>query len=149
MRRPKAKVTPIIKAVVHAPIYCFPQLVLLCNGSTSGFGPLSLGSNPKGTSMKIYILVFLFQVMFNIFKTLEIKYTYEHRVKELMLNSIWINLVSLGSMYFAIDSLLKGNWSVIIVYIAGSVVGKWVAMEKINDYREKLFRLFKKNRHVL
>jgi Na+-transporting NADH:ubiquinone oxidoreductase subunit NqrE len=96
--------------------------------------------------MKIYILVFIFQVMFNIFKTLEIKYTYEHKVKELMINSIWINLVSLGSVYFAIDSLFKGNWSVIIVYIIGSVMGKWVAMTKITDYREKIYSLLLKRK---
>lgn len=88
--------------------------------------------------MKIYLLVFTLQVLFNVFKTLEIKYTYEHKVKELMLNSIWINLVSLGSTYFAIDSLLKGNWSVIIVFIAGSVVGKWVAMIKVPQLKKKL-----------
>jgi len=88
--------------------------------------------------MKIYLLVFLFQVMFNVFKTLEIKYTYEHKVKELMFNSIWINLVSLGSTYFAIDSLFKGNWSVILVYMAGSVVGKWVAMTQIFELKKKL-----------
>jgi len=88
--------------------------------------------------MKIYLLVFLFQVMFNVFKTLEIKYTYEHKVKELMLNSIWINLVSLGSTYFAIDSLFKGNWSVILVYIAGSVAGKWIAMTKVPEMKKKL-----------
>ena len=96
--------------------------------------------------MKIYILVFIFQVMFNIFKTLEIKYTYEHKVKELMINSIWINLVSLGSVYFAIDSLFKGYWSVIIVYIIGSVMGKWVAMTKITDYREKIYSLLLKRK---
>ena len=88
--------------------------------------------------------MFIFQVMFNVFKTLEIKYTYEHKVKELMINSIWINLVSLGSVYFAIDSLFKGNWSVIIVYIIGSVIGKWVAMTKITDYREKIYNLLLK-----
>jgi hypothetical protein len=99
--------------------------------------------------MKIYVAVFFFQVMFNVFKTLEIKYTYEHKVKELMFNSLWINLVSLGSMYFAIDSLLKGNWSVIIVYIAGSVAGKWVAMTKVEDYRDRLYKLLKKNKMVL
>ena len=88
--------------------------------------------------MKIYLLVFLFQVLFNVFKTLEIKYTYEHKVKELMFNSIWINLVSLGSTYFAIDSLFKGNWSVILVYMAGSVVGKWVAMTQISELKKKL-----------
>jgi hypothetical protein len=99
--------------------------------------------------MKIYVAVFFFQVLFNVFKTLEIKYTYEHRVKDLMINSVWINLVSLGSMYFAIDSLLRGNWSVILVYIAGSVMGKWVAMVKVTDYRERLYKLLKKNKLVL
>lgn len=82
--------------------------------------------------------------MFNVFKTLEIKYTYEHKVKELMLNSIWINLVSLGSTYFAIDSLFKGNWSVILVYIAGSVAGKWIAMTKVPEMKKKLGNCRKK-----
>jgi len=65
---------------------------------------------------------------------------------QLMINSIWINLVSLGSVYFAIDSLFKGNWSVIIVYIIGSVMGKWVAMTKITDYREKIYSLLLKRK---
>lgn len=101
------------------------------------------------SSMKIYFAVFFFQVLFNIFKTLEIKYTYEHRVKELMLNSIWINLVSLGSIYLSVDNMLKGNWSVLIVYVAGSVTGKWVAMTKLPDYREKIYKLLKKNKLVM
>jgi hypothetical protein len=63
-----------------------------------------------------------------------------------MINSIWINLVSLGSVYFAIDSLFKGNWSVIIVYIAGSVVGKWVAMTKVTNYKEKIYSLLLKRK---
>ena len=74
---------------------------------------MKYGFDSRTEYMKIYLLVFVLQVLFNIFKTLEIKYTYEHKVKELMINSVWINLVSLGSTYFAIDSLLKGNWSVI------------------------------------
>jgi hypothetical protein len=82
--------------------------------------------------------------MFNVFKTLEIKYTYEHKVKELMLNSIWINLVSLGSTYFAIDSLFKGNFAVILVYIAGSVVGKWIAMTKISKLKKNIGDLRKR-----
>ena len=99
--------------------------------------------------MKIYVAVFIFQVLFNIFKTLEIKYTYEHKVKELMLNSVFINLVSLGSIYLSVDNLLKGNWSVLVVYVAGSVAGKWVAMTKLPDYREKIYKLLKKNKLVM
>ena len=98
--------------------------------------------------MGVYILVFLFQVMFNVFKTMEIKYTYENKVNELMLNSIWINLVSLGSVYFAIDNLFKGNWSVIIVYIMGSVAGKWVAMKHFENYRQKIYQMFSKRKRT-
>ena len=79
---------------------------------------------------------------------MEIKYTYENKVNELMLNSIWINLVSLGSVYFAIDNLFKGNWSVIIVYIMGSVAGKWVAMKHFENYRQKIYRFFSKKKRT-
>ena len=66
-----------------------------------------------------------------------------------MLNSVWINLVSLGSIYLSVDNMLKGNWSVLIVYVAGSVTGKWVAMTKLPDYREKIYKLLKKNKLVM
>jgi hypothetical protein len=36
--------------------------------------------------------------------------------------------VSLGSTFVSIDQLLKGNFLVIIFYIAGSVVGKYIGM---------------------
>jgi hypothetical protein len=74
------------------------------------------------------LLVFAFQVLFNIFKVLEIRFTLQHNVRKLLINSIWINLVSLGSTFVSIDQLLKGNFLVIIFYIAGSVVGKYIGM---------------------
>jgi hypothetical protein len=74
------------------------------------------------------LLVFAFQVLFNIFKVLEIRFTLQHNVRKLLINSVWINLVSLGSTFFSIDQLLKGNFFVIIFYIAGSVVGKYIGM---------------------
>ncbi len=92
--------------------------------------------------MMVYFLVFAFQFFFNIFKTLEIKYTYEHKVNALLVNSVWINVVSLGSTYFALDRLLAGQWSVIVFYIGGSIVGKWFAMTKVNTYQRKIRRLY-------
>lgn len=74
------------------------------------------------------LLVFIFQVLFNIFKVLEIRFTLQHNVRKLLINSVWINLVSLGSTFVSIDQLLKGNFLVIIFYIAGSVVGKYIGM---------------------
>lgn len=75
-----------------------------------------------------YIFVFVFQVLFNIFKVLEIRYTLHHQLRKLLVNSIYINLVSLGAMFYSLEALLKGNFIVIIFYIAGSVVGKYIGM---------------------
>jgi hypothetical protein len=36
--------------------------------------------------------------------------------------------VSLASTFFSIDGLLKGNFVIILFYIAGSVVGKYIGM---------------------
>ena len=94
--------------------------------------------------MIVYTLVFVFQFFFNIFKTLEIKYTYEHKVNALLLNSIWINLVSLGSTYFSLERLIAGEWSILIVYIGGSVIGKWVAMTKVEMYKKRIKRVYNK-----
>jgi hypothetical protein len=75
-----------------------------------------------------YILIFIFQVGFNIFKTMEIKYTYENKLKELLINSVFINATSLCIVYFSIDNLFKENYLVIPVYILGSILGKWISM---------------------
>ena len=81
--------------------------------------------------------------MFNIFKVLEIKFTYENQLTRLMLNSVWINLVSLASVYYSLDSLLKGDLWVLPFYIGGSVLGKWIAMTQMENLESKLFFFFK------
>ena len=96
--------------------------------------------------MWLYVLVFVFQVLFNVFKTMEIKYTYENKVKQLVINSVWINLVALGSTYFALDRLFARDWAVIIVYISGSVFGKWWAMTHFVNYENKFYEFFNKRK---
>jgi hypothetical protein len=88
--------------------------------------------------------VFFFQVLFNIFKVLEIRYTLEKQVGKLMVNSVYIGLVSLGSMFFSIEQMLQGNFLVIVFYIGGSVVGKWVGMniETDKEKQSKKFSIF-------
>lgn len=75
------------------------------------------------------IAVFVAQIIFNVLKVLEIKYTYQNKINLLMMNSIWIGLVGLLSTYYAIDDLLKGNIIIVFFYISGSVIGKWVGMK--------------------
>jgi hypothetical protein len=97
--------------------------------------------------MWLYVLVFFFQVLFNVFKTMEIKYTYENKVKQLVFNSIWINLVSLGSIYFSLERLFASDWLVIIVYISGSVFGKWWAMTHFINYENKFYEFLNKRKN--
>jgi len=78
-----------------------------------------------------YIAVFVTLFSYNILKTLEIRYTYQHKTKPLLLNSVGINFVSLLSNYWSIDSLLKGDYFIMVVYLSGSLIGKWYAMEKL------------------
>jgi len=75
---------------------------------------------------------------------LEIKYTFENKINSLMLNSVWINLVSLASVYFSLDRLFEGDWWVIPFYIGGSVIGKWIAMTQVENIRYNIYKLFKK-----
>jgi hypothetical protein len=90
-----------------------------------------------------YIAILTFQIMFNIFKVLEIKFTYENQLNKLLVNSVWINLVSLASVYFSLDSLLKGDMWVLPFYIGGSVLGKWIAMTQMDNLESKLFVFFR------
>jgi hypothetical protein len=59
-----------------------------------------------------------------------------------MINSVWINLVSLASVYYSLDSLLRGDMCVLPFYIGGSVLGKWIAMTQMENIRFKIFSFF-------
>jgi hypothetical protein len=90
------------------------------------------------------LVVFFAQTLYNILKVLEIKYTYQNKIGALILNSIWINLVALLSTYYAIDDLLKGNFTIVIFYIIGSVLGKYLGMQFGNPRNQIWKKLFKK-----
>ena len=92
--------------------------------------------------MKYYLLILVFQIMFNIFKVLEIKYTYENKLTLLLYNSVYINLVSLATVYWSLDLLFEGDWWVIPFYVGGSVIGKWISMRHVENIRYKIFKLF-------
>jgi hypothetical protein len=83
--------------------------------------------------------------MFNIFKVMEIKFTYENNIKSLLVNSVWINLMALGSTYYSLDGLFKGDYIGIVFYIVGSIIGKWFAMTHYESIKDKIKPFFKKN----
>ena len=90
--------------------------------------------------MWYYLIIFVFQVLFNIFKVMEIKFTFENQLRNLLINSVWINLVSLAAVYFSLDRLFQNDWLVLPFYIGGSVFGKWIAMTKFENTRYKIFK---------
>ena len=87
-----------------------------------------------------YFIIFIFQLLFNVFKVLEIKYTYENKLIPLLLNTVWINLLSIGSVYYSLEGLLSGDVFVIVFYVGGGVCGKWLAIKKIDNIRGKIFK---------
>lgn len=94
--------------------------------------------------MYLYFLIFSFQIIFNILKVLEIKYTYQNKLYPLLFNSILINIVSLASIYYSLDRLFQNDWVVILYYILGSVIGKWFAMTHLENIRYRVFSFLKK-----
>lgn len=94
--------------------------------------------------MWIYLIVFCSQLTFNIFKVLEIKYTYEKKVKSLLINSVLINLVSLLGVYYSLDALMNDDFLVIIFYLLGSVLGKYIGMKWDNPLFILWDRILKK-----
>jgi uncharacterized membrane protein YqgA involved in biofilm formation len=77
----------------------------------------------------VYFWVLFAQISFNLLKVLEIRYTFEHDVTKLLINSVFIGLMSLASMFISIDALLKGNFFIIFFYLFGGLVGKYFGMK--------------------
>ena len=74
-----------------------------------------------------YIFIFLLQVTFNIFKSLEIRYTYENRWAPILWVGFVLSVLMILGFYLSIGALLKGDWGVIVVYVGGSVLGKYLS----------------------
>lgn len=79
-----------------------------------------------------YLLVFILQVLFNILKVLEIRHAVHGKIKESMVNSVMISSMTLASSYFSLDELFSGNWWVILFFVGGSVVGKWITLHYLS-----------------
>lgn len=88
--------------------------------------------------MVYYVLVFILNFTFNIFKTMEIVYVYKNKLRPLLFNTFGITIIALLSTFFSIDSLMDGDYWIMIPYIAGSVLGKWFAMTHFENMRFKI-----------
>lgn len=91
-----------------------------------------------------YSLIFLLQLIFNVLKVEEIKYSYENKTSKLIFNSILMNAISLATTYYSLTLMLNGDWVVAAIYIAGAASGKWVATTKMFNYRKFILDELKK-----
>lgn len=91
-----------------------------------------------------YFLVFIFQVAFNILKVQEIKYSYEKLTRKLIINSLLINTLTILSLYFSMNLMLGGDWLIIIVFIIGGAIGKWVATMNFTSHRSEIWKKISK-----
>lgn len=87
----------------------------------------------------IYLIIFAFQFSFNLLKVMEIKFSYEEKIKPLIIVTALLSGIILASTYFSLTLLLNGDIIVIPIYIIGSILGKLTAI-KINNTRAKIFR---------
>lgn len=93
----------------------------------------------------IYLVIFIFQYLFNMLKVMEIKYSYEEKIKPLIIVTALLSGIVLASTYFSFTLLISGDIIVIPIYISGSILGKLTAI-KLNNTRAKIFhKLFDKD----
>jgi hypothetical protein len=94
-----------------------------------------------------YLLIFIFQAIFNVAKVYEIKYAYENQLKGILISSTVLSLLTIMSTYLSIELLLAGDLKVILVYVTGSLTGKYIAyLSEKNNYRAKLYKLLNNGR---
>ena len=91
-----------------------------------------------------YILVFLFQFIYNILKVEEIKFAYENKTLKLVINAILLNTLTILSTYYSLHLLLEGDMFIIISFITGGAVGKWFATTNTFNYRTFILDKIKK-----
>jgi hypothetical protein len=92
----------------------------------------------------VSLIVLTSQIVFNLLKVLEIRFTYENKINHLLINTVLINSVSLISVYYSLESLLAGDFFIIFFYIGGSVLGKWLGMKFHNPRKQIWDKLFGK-----
>ncbi len=92
--------------------------------------------------MLTYITTFCLQIIFNILKVEEIKYSYENQTLKAVINSILINVTSLTTSYLSIKLMLEGDFKISLIYIIGSAIGKWIATTKLFNYRNFIWKQF-------
>lgn len=81
--------------------------------------------------------VFILQVIFNIARSLGVMTTIKQDIFKTVILSIFIQITWLISTFLGINSLLKGDYIIIIFYIIGGAVGTYLSFKINNKIKER------------
>ena len=87
-----------------------------------------------------YVILGIIQILFNLLKLLEIKYSYDENMKMTIVIGFLLSIVWLFSTALGVSAVIKLDYVMMIVYVFSSLFGKILAL-KIQKY----YRLKKKN----
>lgn len=80
-----------------------------------------------------YVILALTQMLFNILKILEIKFSYDRDIKTTMFIGFALTIVWLFSTAFGVSAVIEMDYVMMAVYIIFSMIGKFLAL-KMQDY---------------
>ena len=80
-----------------------------------------------------YVILGIIQILFNLLKLLEIKYSYDENMKMTILIGFMLSIVWLFSTALGVSAVIKLDYVMMIVYVFSSLFGKILAL-KLQQY---------------
>lgn len=84
-----------------------------------------------------YVILGIIQILFNLLKLLEIKYSYDENMKMTILIGFMLSIVWLFSTALGVSAVIKLDYMMMIVYVFSSLLGKILALKLQKYWRIK------------
>lgn len=84
-----------------------------------------------------YVILGIIQILFNLLKLLEIKYSYDENMKMTILIGFLLSIVWLFSTALGVSAVIKLDYIMMIVYVFSSLFGKILALKLQKYWRIK------------
>lgn len=84
-----------------------------------------------------YVILGIIQILFNLLKLLEIKYSYDENMKMTIVVGFLLSIVWLFSTALGVSAVIKLDYVMMIVYVFSSLFGKILALKLQKYWRIK------------
>lgn len=75
------------------------------------------------------ILVFVFQIIFEFLRTLNVRYTSRDMVFATVLTGFFVKITWLVTTYLGVSSLIEGDYFTASMYVIGGVIGNYASFK--------------------